>query len=159
MVLFVLCKLILQTRMRSHPVGLDIWFRSDLSFTSILHVWKQRRLWQGCAGLPEPSLVACVISTIISWAGSFKLGQNKNIGAFPVPRPLLDFCRDPQHLIVKTEQNVQKNGKKIDAVFGNTCKILEYKTKYNIKLTYHTVNFFQVSTGNTHIYFFLPSVS
>ena len=26
MVLFVLRKLILQTRMRSHPVGLDVWF-------------------------------------------------------------------------------------------------------------------------------------
>ena len=26
MALFVLCKLILQTRMRSHPVGLDDWF-------------------------------------------------------------------------------------------------------------------------------------
>ena len=24
----------------------------------------------GCAGSPEPSLVTCVISTIISWAGS-----------------------------------------------------------------------------------------
>ena len=39
MALFVLCKLILQTRIRSHPVG--------------------------------PSLVAYVISTIISWAGSY----------------------------------------------------------------------------------------
>ena len=26
---------------------------------------------RGCAGSPEPSLVAFVISTIISWAGSF----------------------------------------------------------------------------------------
>ena len=26
---------------------------------------------RGCAGLPEPSLVAYAISTIISWAGSF----------------------------------------------------------------------------------------
>ena len=51
MVLFVLRKLILQTLMRSHPVG--------------LHVREQQRLW------PEPSLVAYVISTIISWAGSF----------------------------------------------------------------------------------------
>ena len=36
--------------------------------TSILHVCEQR-----CAGLPEPSLVAYVINTIISWAGSFRI--------------------------------------------------------------------------------------
>ena len=29
---------------------------------------------RGCAGLPEPSLVAYVISTIISWAGSKGIG-------------------------------------------------------------------------------------
>ena len=45
----------------------DFW--SDLSSTSILHVCEQRRLC-GCADLPEPSLVAYVISTIISRAGS-----------------------------------------------------------------------------------------
>ena len=31
---------------------------------------------RGCAGLPEPSLVAYVISTKISWAGSSVLGQD-----------------------------------------------------------------------------------
>ena len=45
MALFILSKLILQTRMHSHPVGL-------LPYS------------------PKPSLVAYVISTIISWAGS-----------------------------------------------------------------------------------------
>ena len=45
-------------------------FRSDSSSTSILHVCEQRRLWRDCAGSPEPSLVAYVISTRISWAGS-----------------------------------------------------------------------------------------
>ena len=54
MALFVLCKLILQTRMRSHPVGLDSDFWSDPSSTSILHVCEQRR----CAGSPKPLLVA-----------------------------------------------------------------------------------------------------
>ena len=103
-VLFVLLKLILQSRMRSHPMGLDVWFMSDPSSTSILYVYEQRRLlWDcsdaqawcfvgpfvyfhtlcvrtanalvrqpGCAGSPEPSLVAYVISTIISWTGSNK---------------------------------------------------------------------------------------
>ena len=70
MALFVLRKLLLQTRMRSHQ---DFW--SDPSSTSILHVCEQRtakalaRL-RGCAGSPEPLLVTYVISTIISWAGS-----------------------------------------------------------------------------------------
>ena len=49
----------------------DFW--SDLSSTSILYVCKQPRLWWDCrcAGSPAPSLVAYVLSTIISWAGSF----------------------------------------------------------------------------------------
>ena len=49
----------------------DFW--SDRLSTAILHVCEQRKLWRDCAdatGLPEPSLVAYVISTIISWAGS-----------------------------------------------------------------------------------------
>ena len=46
----------------------DFW--SDPSSTSILHVYKQWRLFWDCAGLPEPSLVAYVRSAIISWAGS-----------------------------------------------------------------------------------------
>ena len=52
MALFELHKFILQMRMRSHLVGLDVWFLCE------------------CAGSPEPSLVAYAISTIISWAGS-----------------------------------------------------------------------------------------
>ena len=76
MVLFVLRKRILQTSMRSHPVGLDVWFWSEPSSTSLLHVCEHRRLWWDCAdvcaGSPEPLLVvAYVIRTIISWAGSF----------------------------------------------------------------------------------------
>ena len=65
MALVVLRKLILQTRMRSYPEGLDVWFWSDSSSTSILHVCGQRRLWRdcGCAGSPEPSLAAYVINT------------------------------------------------------------------------------------------------
>ena len=80
MALFVLCKPILQTRMRSHPVGLDVRFWSDPLSTSILHMCEQGRLWRdctdaqahlsGCSGSPECLLVANVINTIISWAGS-----------------------------------------------------------------------------------------
>ena len=45
----------------------DVW--SDPSSTSIIHVCEQRIR----AVLPEPLLVAYVISTIISWAVSFNL--------------------------------------------------------------------------------------
>ena len=65
MVLFVLCKLILQMRMRSHPVGLDAWF-----FGRTLQLLP----YFMCAnneGSGETALVAFVISAIISWAGSF----------------------------------------------------------------------------------------
>ena len=77
MVLFILHKLIFPTCMRSQPMGLDVWFlvRPFIYFhTSWVRTAKALvrllvRLCR-CAGLPEPSLVAYVISTIISWAGS-----------------------------------------------------------------------------------------
>ena len=47
MVLFVLRKLILQTRMRSHPLGLDVWLEPLSS--SIPHVCEQQILWRNCA--------------------------------------------------------------------------------------------------------------
>ena len=58
----------------------DFW--SDPLSTSIVHVCEQRRLWRDCEDAqarlshrwsPEPSLVAYVISTIISWASSFMI--------------------------------------------------------------------------------------
>ena len=73
MALSVLHKLILQTRMHIHPMGLDVWFLvgpfvyfCSLCVQTAKALVKLRR----CAGSPEPSLVAYVISTIISWAGS-----------------------------------------------------------------------------------------
>ena len=70
MAFFVLRKLILQMRMRSHPVGLGVWFlvRPFVYFhTSCVRTAKALARLRGCAGSPEPSLVAYVISTIISW--------------------------------------------------------------------------------------------
>ena len=63
----------LQTCMLSHPVGLDVWFLVGLFIyfhTSCVRTAKARVRLRRCAGSPEPSLVAYVISTIISWAGS-----------------------------------------------------------------------------------------
>ena len=73
MVLFVLRKLILQMCMRSHQVGLDVRYLvgSFIYFhTSCVRTAKPLARLHGCAGSPEPSLVAYVISNIISWAGS-----------------------------------------------------------------------------------------
>ena len=73
MVLFVLRKPILQTRMCSHPVVLDVWLLVGpfvYFHTSRVRTAKALARLPGCAGSPEPSLVAYVITTIISWAGS-----------------------------------------------------------------------------------------
>ena len=73
MALFVLRKLILQSRMRSHPVGLDVWFLVGpfvYFHTSCMRTAKALARLRGCAGSPEPSLVVCLMNTIISWAGS-----------------------------------------------------------------------------------------
>ena len=73
MVLFVLRKLIPQTRMRSHPVGLDVWFLVG-PFVYFHTFWgrtaKALARLRGCAGSPEPLLVAYMIRTITSWVGS-----------------------------------------------------------------------------------------
>ena len=79
MVLFVLRKLILQMCMPSHQMGLDLWFLVGLFvYFQTSCVWTAKALaWlRGSAGSPEPSLDACVISTIISWAGSNMLLRN-----------------------------------------------------------------------------------
>ena len=71
---FLRSKLIFQTRMLSHPVGLDVWFLVGpfvYFHTSCVRTAKALARQRGCAGSPEPSLVAYVISTIISWAASF----------------------------------------------------------------------------------------
>ena len=75
MALFVLCKLILQMRMHSYPM----WLLKYLIFgwTVCLlpyFMWRTAKALarlRGYAGSPKPSLVACVVSTIISRAGSF----------------------------------------------------------------------------------------
>ena len=74
MALFVLCKLILQICMRSHPVGLDVWFLVwpfVYFHSSCRRTAKALVRLRGCAGSPEPSLVAYAIRTVISWAGKF----------------------------------------------------------------------------------------
>ena len=74
---FFLHKLILQTHMYSHPVGLHVWFLVGpfvYFHTSCVRTAKALARLRRCAGSPEPSLVTYVMSTIISWAGSNNLG-------------------------------------------------------------------------------------
>ena len=78
MVLFVLRKLILQTRMRSHPVAIDVWFLVGLCCL-LPYIMCANSEASG-----ETSLVAYLISTIISWAGS-------NVGNWRVERPFFAF--------------------------------------------------------------------
>ena len=71
---FVLRNLIFQMRMCIHLMGLDVWFLVGpfVYFRSLcVRTVKALARLRGCAGSPEPSLVAFVISTIISWASSF----------------------------------------------------------------------------------------
>ena len=60
--------------MCSHPVRIDVCFLvwSFVYFhNSCVRTAKALARLHGCAGLPEPLLLAYVISTKISWAGSF----------------------------------------------------------------------------------------
>ena len=85
MVLFVLRKLILQMRLRSRPMGLDVWFWVWLFIyfhTLCVRTVKALVRLRGCAGSPEPLLVAYVISTIISWAVSIILECLENLWGF-----------------------------------------------------------------------------
>ena len=73
MVLFVLHKLI-QTRIHHHPIELDVWCLVGpivYLHNSCVRTAKALARLSKCTGLFEPSLVGHVISTIISWAGSF----------------------------------------------------------------------------------------
>ena len=88
LLLFVLCKLILQTRMRSHPMGLDVWILVGhfvYFHTSCMWTAKALARLRKCAGSPETLLVAYVISTIISWAGSNVINMSKmDTGIVPI---------------------------------------------------------------------------
>ena len=69
MVLSVLCKLILQTHMRSHPVALDVLIcgRTLRVLPYLMCANSEGSRLCRWAGSPEPSLVAHVISTMISF--------------------------------------------------------------------------------------------
>ena len=73
MALIALHKLNLQTRMRSIPLGLYVWFfvRPFVYFHTLCVQTVKALVMRGCAVLPELSLFAYAVSTIISWAGTY----------------------------------------------------------------------------------------
>ena len=106
MLLFVLRKLILQTRMRSHPVGLDVWFLVGPFI--YFHTWYVRTAKAvarpcGCAGSPEPSLVAYVISTMISWAGSYIAAIILNLEQFGHRLPFKEVSNNAGRIANRTD--------------------------------------------------------
>ena len=106
MVLVILRKLILQTRVRTHPVGLDVWL-SDLVgpfvyfYTSCVRSVKALARLRRCAGSPKPSLVAYMISTIISWAGSNGGHKSRQ----PAQRPAPPSPSEVNTMLDKTRMN------------------------------------------------------
>ena len=74
MALFILRKFILQSRMHSHPVGLDVWFLVGPLSTSLFYLCQQWRLWRAAQMRSLAWAFAgrlCDKNTIISWDGSF----------------------------------------------------------------------------------------
>ena len=74
MVFFVLRKLILQTHMSSHPVGLDVWFLVwpfVYFHTVCVRIVKALARLLGCAGSPEPSLVEAEFGFLRSCRAKF----------------------------------------------------------------------------------------
>ena len=64
--------------------GLNVWFLVGpfvYFHSSCVRTAKALMRLHGCAGSPEPSLVAYVISTIISWAGTFSVCRIQYIAA------------------------------------------------------------------------------
>ena len=94
MVLFVLLKLILQTRMRSHPVGLDRCLIGPFIYfhTSCVRTAKAVMRLHGCEGSGDCTDAQAHLSlrwspmwsTIISWAGSIGLFQQISVYMWPV---------------------------------------------------------------------------
>ena len=79
MALIALRKLNLQTRMRSNPLGIHVWYlvKPFVYFhTLCVRTAKALARLRGWTDSPEPSLFAYAIRTIISWAGSVMLQRH-----------------------------------------------------------------------------------
>ena len=135
MALFILRQLILQTCMGSHLVGLDVWclIGPFVCFhTSCVRTAKALARLRGCAGSPEPSLVAYVIITIISWASSFAPFWKHSSNYFPwKPDSLLKNCWQQGRQLFQcfdpiwnSKMNIQNNPKLLDQLQVSTINHL-----------------------------------
>ena len=98
---FVLRKFILQIRLCSHPVGLDVWFLVRLFVyfhCSCVRTGKALARLHRCTGSPELSLVAYAISTII-----LRAGANIFLGCSEIQSEILIFDITP-HSFWQTPQ-------------------------------------------------------
>ena len=104
--------------MRSHPVGLDVWFLVGpfiYFHTSCVSTAKVLARLRRCAGSPEPSLVAYVY-TITAWAGSNSLKiwaykqdvSDRLLPAIAVNFKSVEFKTYPKVLRIVTEWWVSK---------------------------------------------------
>ena len=124
MVLFILRKLLFQTCMCSHPVGLDLWFLV-VPFV-YFHILRERitkalvRLC-GCAGSPEPSLVAYVISTITSWAGSYYREGQGEIFTWAVEVLSASLCFNCLMSSLVASMNSLKQEIRFQPCYDKTC--------------------------------------
>ena len=78
-----------------HPVVLDVWFFIGpfvYFHTLCVRTAKALARLRGCAGSPEPSLVAYAIITITSWAGSTDLYQISGRSLFRFTFPMGWSC-------------------------------------------------------------------
>ena len=98
----------LQTRMCSHPVGLDVWFFVGpfvYFHTSCEQTAKALVRLRKCAGSSEPLLAAYVISIIISRVGSFMVAKTVHVK----PQPLC-LHLEMVHIIAYDLYNYKNSG-------------------------------------------------
>ena len=142
MALFILRKLILQTRMCSHPVGLDVWCLVTPFFyyhTSCMRTAKALARLCGCAGSPEPLLVAYVISTMISWAGSNRhtnlLNQlNKCLGFIYVCKNDIFWILCSTCFLCQSNRHCKAEEKNVKTeMFCKQLKVWNFHSHFNTK--------------------------
>ena len=95
--------------MRSHPVGLDVWclVKPFVYFhTACLRTAKALARLRGCTGSPEHSLVAYVISTIITCAGSYNISYMYSQPSLQYNWSITDYNMGPVKWICVFEHSV-----------------------------------------------------
>ena len=122
----------------------DVW--SDPSSTSLVHVCEQQRLWWDCAGLPEPSLVACVISSIIPWAGLNNLShvtRKPVVGSHVTRKPVVGvgkhiscfIAMEASKMFYIAGVDIKLSRQRLTKVLIRLCLVLSYLHMANQILT------------------------